>query len=89
MWKQRTCRPQQEIARALEISDAYLSQILHGVRLPSLKVMLRIESLTGIPLRSWVESPVNITPTTGERPKQGNITRQRRGKPRRNIEISA
>ena len=45
MWKQRTRRPQHEIAKALEISAPYLSQILHGERVPGLTVMLRIETL--------------------------------------------
>jgi transcriptional regulator with XRE-family HTH domain len=64
--------PQQAIARQLHISAAYLSQILHGARVPSLAVMVRIEDLTGIPLRAWAEGNHNQDYQTqnAENPRQ-------------------
>ena len=59
-WKRRVRLPQKDIAARLGISEAYLSQILHGVRVPGFALMVRIENMTGIPLRAWSE--VNITP---------------------------
>lgn len=46
--------PQEDIAKRLGISAAYLSQILHGKRVPALNVLGRIEELTGIPIKAWL-----------------------------------
>lgn len=43
------------IAAELGVSVPYFSQILNGSRLPSPKLMLRIEAMTGgiVPMQSW------------------------------------
>jgi len=53
-WRERSKLKQYELARLLEITDAYLSQVLSGKRRPSLLIAVRIERETGIPVSSWV-----------------------------------
>lgn len=43
-----------EFAAVLEISRAFLSQLLHGTRKPNLELAVRLADLTGIPIVSWV-----------------------------------
>jgi transcriptional regulator with XRE-family HTH domain len=45
---------QRELADLLKMSDAYLSQLLSGIRTPGLLNAVRIERLTGIPAESWL-----------------------------------
>lgn len=40
-------------ADQLGISRAYLSQILHGDRRPSVDMLTRMMDVTGIPIRAW------------------------------------
>jgi transcriptional regulator with XRE-family HTH domain len=47
-----------EMAAEIHITEAQLSQILNGKRRPGLDIAVRIEDVTGIPARSWVDSPV-------------------------------
>ncbi len=49
-YKEKNGLTGRELARRLEISDAYLSQVLSGQRTPSKKLARRISSLTGIPV---------------------------------------
>jgi transcriptional regulator with XRE-family HTH domain len=49
----RSGRNQQELADFLDITHAYLSQLLNGVRNPSLPLAARFEELTAIPMRAW------------------------------------
>ena len=46
-------RSQNQLARDLGISQAHLSQILTGIRSPSLRVASRLEDATGIPAREF------------------------------------
>lgn len=47
---------QKAFARDLHVSEGYVSQILHGDRVPSLPILAEIEDLTGIGIRSWLPS---------------------------------
>lgn len=49
-YKERHGFTGRELARRLEISEAYLSQVLSGQRTPSKKLAQRISALTGIPV---------------------------------------
>ena len=46
-------KSQNQLARDAEISVSHMSQILAGLRCPSLKVAGRLEDLTGIPAREF------------------------------------
>jgi transcriptional regulator with XRE-family HTH domain len=48
---------QRELAELLEIHDAYLSQMLSGLRRPGLPIAVRIQDMTGIPVASWLLTP--------------------------------
>ena len=54
-WLHRSRQNQIDLARELEITESYLSQILSGLRRPKLETLVRIESLTGIPVSSWAD----------------------------------
>lgn len=45
---------QRRFAATIGIHEAYLSQILSGVRNPALPILAAIEQETGIPIQSWV-----------------------------------
>lgn len=47
---------QGQLARLLGITDAYLSQILNGLRRPGFTLAAKIQRVTGIPAVSWVTS---------------------------------
>jgi transcriptional regulator with XRE-family HTH domain len=55
-WIRKTRSTQRETARALGISDGYLSQILSGLRRPKLELLHRISTLTGVPVSSWLDA---------------------------------
>jgi transcriptional regulator with XRE-family HTH domain len=57
-WMHRSGLKQCEVAQALQVTPAFVCQVLKGVRRPGLKVGVRIEDVTGIPLRSWVATRV-------------------------------
>lgn len=57
-WLDRSKLQQKDLASRLEITDAYLSQILSGVRRPSLEILLLIERATGVPVVSWADTAV-------------------------------
>lgn len=67
-WLERSNQNQNWLARAIGISDGYLSQILAGLRRPKLETLKAIEGLTGIPIGSWVDTDVA---TSGKRSKTG------------------
>lgn len=48
-WVSQTGRPQNEIARKCGISPGHLHHLMHGRRVPSLTLALRLQKLTGIP----------------------------------------
>jgi transcriptional regulator with XRE-family HTH domain len=54
-WLERSVKQQNELARELGITDAYLSQALTGARRPKLEILVEIERVTGVPVESWVE----------------------------------
>jgi transcriptional regulator with XRE-family HTH domain len=49
---ERTGTTQVELAKRLRISQAHLSQIMNGLRSPSLELAVLIEDETGVPMRS-------------------------------------
>lgn len=53
-YRDRSRLKQYELAELLQITDAYLSQLLSGVRRPSLTIAVRIENTTGVPAESWL-----------------------------------
>ena len=55
-WQQRAHVTQVALAESLHISGPYCNQILTGVRRPGPAVMLRIEEVTGVPMRAWLET---------------------------------
>ena len=55
-WRERSKQDQRTLARALGVSDGYLSQILSGLRRPKLELLMKIEELTGVPVSSWVDT---------------------------------
>lgn len=69
-------KPKGVFASELEISAAFLSQILSGHRKPSLEVAFRIERLTDghVPASSWVKGATiqNNTATTDKQNNTGN-----------------
>jgi len=44
---------QNELADLLQLDYTYVSQIITGVRRPGLETAIRIEAVTGIPVKSW------------------------------------
>lgn len=60
-WRKRSKLQQQELARILQITDAYLSQVLSGKRRPSLPIAYRISVHTGVPMESWLDTRVGRT----------------------------
>jgi transcriptional regulator with XRE-family HTH domain len=52
-WLDRTGRRHTQVAIALGISKAHLSNLQSGLRQPSLPLAKRIAELTGIPVSSW------------------------------------
>lgn len=55
-WLTRSKQNQRVFAAALGVSDAYLSQILSGIRRPKLEMLMTIEAATGVPVASWAET---------------------------------
>ena len=49
---------QYELADLLGITESYLSQLLSGRRAPGRTNALKIEEVTGVPVRSWSDSSV-------------------------------
>lgn len=54
-WLTRSHKMQKELALALGITQAYLSQVLGGFRRPKLEILMAIERLTGVPVESWAD----------------------------------
>lgn len=54
-WLDRSKQQQRELAAKLGVSDAYLSQILSGLRRPKLELLMAIEAETGVPVASWAD----------------------------------
>jgi transcriptional regulator with XRE-family HTH domain len=57
-FEQKNAPTQDAIARQLGITGAYVSLIAAGKRQPALKLALRIEALTGVPVASLVSPEV-------------------------------
>ena len=55
-WIRRSRNNQKQLAADLEMSDAYLSQILKGIRRPKLEMLMAIEQRTGVPVSSWADT---------------------------------
>lgn len=58
---------QYELAARLEVTDAYLSQILSGRRRPSLPIAVRIERETGVTVDAWMTPAVGSAENRGRR----------------------
>lgn len=56
--KNRPRYRQSHVANQLGISAAYMSMLVSGERQPGLRLALRIEDVTGIPVRALVEEEV-------------------------------
>ena len=54
-WRDRSKLKQKDLARMLDVTDAYLSQVLAGRRRPKLELLIKIEHTTGVPVESWAE----------------------------------
>lgn len=54
-WRLRSKQNQKTLAASLGVSDGYLSQILSGKRRPKLELLDAIQSLSGVPVSSWLE----------------------------------
>ena len=67
---ERSRMNQREFARAIRITDSYLSQLLSGVRRPGLPTAVRLEAETGVPVASWVDTGVGKSSGTGKKTKQ-------------------
>lgn len=46
---------QREVARRLAIHESYLSYLISGRRMPSIKLATRIQKQLGIPVVAWTE----------------------------------
>lgn len=60
-WQERRGFNQRETADYLGLNEVHYSQILNGLRQPGLANAVRIELLTGIPVRSWALSELSDT----------------------------
>lgn len=58
-WLDRSRKQQKDLAAELGITDSYLSQVLSGIRRPKLEILIRIESVTGVPVSSWADTRVS------------------------------
>jgi len=47
---------QREVAKRLQIHEAYLSRLISGAQIPSMVVAGRIQQELGIPVQAWVET---------------------------------
>jgi transcriptional regulator with XRE-family HTH domain len=63
-WLERSHTRQRVLARKLGKSDAYISQVLSGLRRPKLETLTDIEALTGVPVRSWLATRRGISDQT-------------------------
>lgn len=61
----RTKLKQYELADLLELTESYLSQLLSGRRKPGRANSLKIEELTGVPIRSWSDSASSKSAAAG------------------------
>jgi transcriptional regulator with XRE-family HTH domain len=55
-WLDRSHKKQNELAAQIGVTDGYLSQILSGLRRPKLEILIAIETETGVPVESWVDT---------------------------------
>ena len=47
---------QQDIAKKVGISGAFLSEIIHGKKSPSWKTAKNLNKITGVPIDLWMEN---------------------------------
>lgn len=52
-WLRESRMTQQELAAAVDITPAHLSQILNGHRSPSLRLAVRLEQVTSLAAAEW------------------------------------
>lgn len=58
-WLARTHLNQRQAADLLKVHWTVLNKIVLGKRLPGLVIALRLEELTGIPVRAWTATAVS------------------------------
>ncbi len=71
-WLARSKQNQRQFAKAIGVSDGYLSQILSGLRRPKLELLIHIEALTGVPVGAWADT---------KRSKLGNTRKHSEDRP--------
>lgn len=54
-WLRKSHTQQQTLAQRLGLSNGFLSQVLSGLRRPKLETLDQIQTLTGVPVGSWVD----------------------------------
>jgi len=54
-WLEKSHTTQRDLAGQLGMSDGYLSQILAGLRRPKLEMLDTIQTVTGVPVSSWLD----------------------------------
>lgn len=73
-WIDRSKCDQNNAAKILGITPAYLSQLLSGVRSPGLANAIKFEQITGISAESWLLSSVSepelVSPGDASQPKE-------------------
>lgn len=63
-WIDRAKLNQRQTAELLHVSEVYVSQLLAGVRNPSLEMAVLLERETGIPVQSWARSELSNVVST-------------------------
>lgn len=58
-WMRRRGFTQADASRYLEMDQGYLSRLLASAQTPGLRLALKLERLTGIPVEAWESSDVN------------------------------
>lgn len=55
-YRRRSKLKQYELARLIDVTDAFLSQVLSGKRRPGRENAVKIERATGVPVESWSDA---------------------------------
>lgn len=55
-WIERRGYKQNELPAILGLHESFISMLVNGKRIPSLHNAVKIEELTGIPVKSWTSS---------------------------------
>lgn len=58
-WMERSKLTRAQLAHILGISRPYMTQLLGGLRTPSLPLGKKIYDLSGVPIRAWLDNSVS------------------------------